>query len=130
MPKIIVAESNRLLSSAVSAYLRGVGYDVMEATDVPTTIACLRQTDVAAVLLDMYQNSSEIDLLRYIRSQPALTQTPVIALMTSDYQAESLDYLTPGDYLRVPFDMLFLDWVLQELLAKRAVIEEQPAILT
>ena len=124
MLTIVVAEGDRLLRSAIAAYLKGHGYSILEAGDALSVLNHLRQTTVEAVLLDTYLNSQGVDLLKYMRSQPDLARIPVVAIVASDYNAETLDYLHPGDYLRIPFDMLFLDWVLQDLLAKYAGIEE------
>ena len=116
MPTVVVAEADRLLRSAVAAYLKGHGYSVLEAGDALSVLNHLRQANVEAVLLDTHLNSQGVDLLKSIRSQPEWAQIPVVAIVASDYNAETLDYLPPGDYLRVPFDMVLLNWVLENLL--------------
>jgi DNA-binding response OmpR family regulator len=116
MPTVVVAEADRLLRLAVAAYLKGQGYSVLEAGDALSVLNHLRQANVEAVLLDTHLNSRGVDLLKYIRSQPEWAQIPVVAIVSSDYNTETLDYLPPGDYLRVPFDMVLLNWVLENLL--------------
>jgi DNA-binding response OmpR family regulator len=116
MPTVVVAEADRLLRSAVAAYLKGQGYSVLEAGDALSVLNHLRQANVEAVLLDTHLNSRGVDLLKSIRSQPEWAQIPVVAIVSSDYNTETLDYLPPGDYLRVPFDMVLLNWVLENLL--------------
>jgi DNA-binding response OmpR family regulator len=116
MPTVVVAEGDRLLRAAVAAYLKGHGYSVLEAGDALSVLNHLRQAKVDAVLLDTHLDSQDVDLLKYMRSQPEWVQIPVVAMVASDCNAETLDYLPPGDYLRIPFDMALLSWVLQNLL--------------
>jgi CheY-like chemotaxis protein len=117
VPTVVVAEGDRLLRSAVAAYLKNHGYSIIEAGDALSTLDHLRQATVDAVLLDTYLNWQDVDLLKYIRSQPEWACIPIVAIVAADYNIESLDCLRPGDYLRIPFDMPFLDWVLENLLA-------------
>lgn len=116
MPTVIVAEGDRLLRSALAIYLKGLGYSVLEADDALSLLNHLRQVPVEVVLLDTYLKLKGVDLLKYIRSQPEWAEVPVVAIVTSDDNAECLDYLAPGDYVRMPFDMASLNWVLQNLL--------------
>ncbi len=117
MPTIIVAEQDRLFRSALVAYLHSHGYSVLEAGDAMSVLNYLRQVPVEVVLLDTCLKLKGADLLKYIRGQPEWAQVPVVAMACSDDGVEWLDYLAPGDYLRTPFDMAYLDWVLQNLLA-------------
>ncbi len=116
MPTIIVAEGDQLLRTALAAYLKSHCYSVLEAGDALSVLNHLRQVHVEAVLLDTCLKLQDVDLLKYIRSQPEWAEVPVVAMVTSDDSAETLDFLPPGDYLRIPFDMAFLNWVLQNLL--------------
>jgi DNA-binding response OmpR family regulator len=124
MPTVVVAEGDQLLRSAVVAYLRDHGYSVLEAGDALSALNHLRQSKVDSVLLDTYLNWQGVDLLQHIRSQPEWACTPIVAIVAADYNIESLDCLYPGDYLCVPFDMLFLEWVLENLLARPTGIHE------
>ncbi len=126
MPCIIVVEDNRLLGLAVSAYLRSLGHAVVEAAGAAEAMACLAQVRVAAVLFDVHLNSQGVDLLRYMRSQPQLARIPVIALVSANYYTDTLDYLMPGDYVQLPFDLPLLDGILQRLLAGPACPEDIP----
>jgi DNA-binding response OmpR family regulator len=117
MTTIIVVESNRLLRTAIAQYLKGQGYSVLEAEEAQTALSLLEQKPVQALLLDTHPAPAGTELLRQIRKRPALAQLPVIALVASHLSPEALDYLKPGDYLSIPFDMAHLAWRLKQLLA-------------
>lgn len=126
VPCIVVVEDNRLLGLAVSAYLRSLGHAVVEAPGAAEAIACLEKAQVTAVLFDVHLNSQGVDLLRYMRSQPELARIPVIALVSANYYTETLDYLMPGDYVQLPFDLPMLNGILQRLLAGQARPDDAP----
>ena len=118
MSTIMLIEEDRLLRMAIAAYLTRQGYCVREAPDATLALAHLEQEPVDAILLDTHPEAHGLGLLKQIRSRPTLAHTPLIALVTTDCEAETLDYVEPGDYLRIPFDMPFLDWMLNRLLSR------------
>lgn len=116
MTTIMVVEEDRLLRTAISAYLRMQGYTVREEPNAALALAGLVQEPASVVLLDTDPAGRGLDLLKQIRKHPGLAQTPVIAIVAADSGAETLDYLEPGAHVRLPFDMQYLDWVLSSLL--------------
>jgi DNA-binding response OmpR family regulator len=118
MTTIMVIETDRLLRCAIAVYLKRQKYGVLEATDAQSARECLERENVQAILLDTHPEEQSLNLLKHIRSRPSLAQVPIIALITANGLLEALDYLKPGDYLRIPFDMKHLDWLLQKLLAR------------
>jgi DNA-binding response OmpR family regulator len=112
-----------LLRTAIAQYLKGQGYSVLEAEDAQTALTLLEQKPVQALLLDTHPVAAGTELLKQIRKRPALAQLPVIALIASHLNPEALDYLKPGEYLNIPFDMEHLAWRLKQLLAGLASAE-------
>jgi two-component system OmpR family response regulator len=130
--KIVVVESDRLLRTAIAEYLKRQAYTVLEAADAASALLHLEQGAIQAVLLDTHPAAQGTDLLKQIRNRPALAQLPVIALIASHCNLEALDYLKPGDYLSVPFDMQQLANRLKHLLeglvsAKPCTANSEPA---
>ena len=117
MSKIMVVEEDRLLRTAIAAYLTRQGHIVWEAIGSVRALEHLEQESVDAILLDTHPTAYGVDLLKQIRNQPALARTPVIALVTTESEIEVLDYVEPGGYVRIPFDMQYLDWMLNRLLS-------------
>lgn len=120
MPTIVVLEEDRLLRYALTAYLRQQGYDVREATAPASVMDCLEHECVQAVILDVHPAAQNVELMKQIRSRAELAHMPIIAIIATNSSPEILDYLEPGDYLRIPFDMQHLGWLLRSLLAKQA----------
>lgn len=118
MSTIVVVEADRHLRSAVTAFLTRQGYVVRETANARSALGILRGESVQAVLLDLYPAPDGETLLKHMRSQPDLACMPVIAMLDTDC-GELLDYLEPGDYLHIPFDMQHLDWMLKKVLAER-----------
>ena len=116
-PTVVLLEMDRHLQAAVTAFLTRQGYAVREAADARSALDILRGESVQAILLDPYPAPDGEALLRQIRSQPGLARLPIIAMLAADC-GEMLDYLEPGDYLHIPFDLQHLDWLLRKLLAE------------
>jgi len=120
MPTVMLLEKNRLLHTAITAFLMQRGYHVREATSVRSALDILQGESVQAVLLDPYPAPDGETLLRRMRSQPDLARIPVVAMIEVDC-GEMLDYLDPGDHLHIPFEMQHLDWLLKKLMAQANV---------
>ena len=118
MPTIVVFEEDRLLRDAIVAYLGRQGYTVLETTASESVIDCLEHESVQAAILDMHPVAEDVELLKQIRSRAELTYMPIIVILNINSSLEVLDYLEPGAYVRLPFDMPYLDWLLKSLLAK------------
>lgn len=114
---IIVVEENRLLRCAIVANLKRQGYSVLEVISVTSALEFMKRQSAHAVLLDMHPLTESAFLLRQMRSLPVLAQVPVVAMIAANSSLDALDYLEPGMWLRLPFDMQFLDWLLRKLLA-------------
>jgi DNA-binding response OmpR family regulator len=117
MPTVILLETDRLLYTAIAAFLTRQGYDVREAASARSALHILQGESVQAILLDPYPAPDGETLLRRIRSRPDLARIPVIAMLGVEC-GEILDYLKPGDHLHIPFEMQHLDWLLRKLLAE------------
>ena len=123
MTRIIVVEQDRLLRHALVTYLKRQGYQVLEAALAALALERLECESADAIVLGAFSETEGAEVLRQIRTQLDLAQVPIVAIVAANCSSEMLDYLEPGDYVRIPFDMPFLDWVLKELLAKYPKLE-------
>ena len=123
MTRIVVIEQDRLLRSALVTYLKRQGYEVLEAAHTAFALEYLEREPVEAVVLDAFSGIEGTDLLKQIRTRLSLAQVPILAIVATNCSSEMFDYLEPGDYVRLPFDMPYLGWVLKELLAKHSKLQ-------
>lgn len=81
-PLVVVADDDPTMRELFSRALRGAGYQVVVAMDVPEAMTLLIRPGVRAAVLDMlFVNSggrSGLDLLQFIRHDSLLTGLPVI----------------------------------------------------
>lgn len=90
-PVILVVEDNPLNAELLWSWLEMDGYEVINADGLERAIAALRSAQPALVLLDIGLGSDNgLSLVSWIRAQPALHPTPVIAVsahaMVTDQQ--------------------------------------------
>jgi DNA-binding response OmpR family regulator len=123
MQTLVLVECDSRFRLILTSYLEAQGYQVLPASDSTEAVRQLRQESVQAVLVDLGGSSHGFELLKILRSQTDLNQMPVLALLDPDDSSEALDYLNPGDYLAMPFEMPVLAWRLQELLPKSNLFE-------
>jgi DNA-binding response OmpR family regulator len=126
---IIVVESDRLLRTAIAEYLKRQGYCAVEVAEAKPALQHLEQGNIQAMLLDTHPAAEGTDLLKQIRNRPTLAQLPVLALIASQGSLEALDYLQPGDYLSLPFEMEHLALRLKRLLAGSTAVLAVPSEL-
>lgn len=67
--KILIVEDDVLIRAAASQYLRGAGFEVLEAVSVEQALELLRAQPVQAVFTDVKLSGSQsgLDLMRVVR---------------------------------------------------------------
>lgn len=88
---ILVVEDNPINAELLSSWLEMEGYATVAADGLERAIAVLRSDQPALVLLDIGLGSDDgLSLVSWMRAQPALHPTPVIAVsahaMVTDQQ--------------------------------------------
>lgn len=113
MSKILVVDDIPANIEILKIHLSDVGYDILEACDGPQALELLGEQgdDIDLVLLDvMMPGMSGLDVLKNIRQQNELMNTPVILVTANaDDQnvAEGLD-LGAFDYIIKPYSLMVL----------------------
>lgn len=80
-PKILICDDEDVLRALVRASLQGGDYDVVEASDGNEAVEIATAERPDLVLLDMMMpGCSGVEVLRQLRADPDLAETPVIML--------------------------------------------------
>ncbi|SDR41948.1 PAS domain S-box-containing protein [Paraburkholderia fungorum] len=113
---LLVVDDNADLREYMSRILRAAGYDVHLATDGEAALAAARADPPDLVLSDvMMPRLDGFGLLRELRADPVLRETPVVMLSARAGEEARVDGIEQGadDYLTKPFSS-------RELLARVA----------
>ncbi len=107
MPSILIIEDSLLMRETLRQMLELDGYEVLEAEDGPTGIALAREVKPNLIILDiMMPYMSGTQVLKYLRSDPLLKNTPVLVLSAVNQPDQVLNVLElkVHDYLLKPVD--------------------------
>jgi two-component system chemotaxis sensor kinase CheA len=89
LPLALVAEDSELTRSLVVAALRRAGMEVVESVDGRDALARMRAVKPALLVTDLEMPVMDgIELIRQVRADPALADTPILVFTTRD-QADS-----------------------------------------
>jgi len=103
--RVLVAEGNRRISAVISAYLRGEGFQVLEASNGLEALLVLRRgtVDIALVAPAL----AEIDGLELVRRVRRESTVPIIMLTASRDEAARIAELDAGadDCVAAPLSM-------------------------
>lgn len=117
---ILIVEDDDLLRDAFKILLEDAGYQVLEAATGGAALEMAQSRLPALVILDMgLPDTSGIDVVRSMRQDPDLLDTPVIALTGRVGEAERRACLEAG-----------CDRYLSKPIAPTALLSELPELLT
>lgn len=117
---ILIVEDDDLLRDAFKILLEDAGYQVLEAATGAAALDVAQTRLPALVILDMgLPDRSGIDVVRAMRQDPALLDTPVIALTGRVGESERRACLEAG-----------CDRYLSKPIAPAALLSELPELLT
>ncbi len=116
--RILVVEDDAQLRGAVSEFLLGEGFDVVEADNGATALEAARTEtpDVLVLDLNMPQVDGSAGLEEWTAS-PRLGSIPVVLVSASPRLAETARRYEVRASLAKPFDMDVLRSVIEQLLA-------------
>lgn len=103
--RVLVAEGNRRVRAEISAYLRGDGFQVLEASSGLEALLVLRRGTVdIALLAPMLAEIDGLELVRRVRRESTV---PIIMLTTGRDEAARIAELDAGadDYVAGPLSM-------------------------
>jgi CheY-like chemotaxis protein len=80
VPTVLVLDDEPFVRHAARRFLKGSGYECVEAETVEAALKLLRTTPVIAAMLDMRlpDGRTGLDVLTDIRAIPELRETPVL----------------------------------------------------
>ena len=105
--RILVADDDRVTARFLTSLLQEKGYDVLVAEDGEQALESAGARPPDLVLSDMVMPYRDgMDLLRAVRSDPRLADTPVILLSLKDREEDIVRGLEEGadDYVVKPFN--------------------------
>lgn len=104
--RVLIAEDEPNIVESVSFVLRREGYDVSAELDGEATLLRLRSDPPDVMILDlMLPRGNGFEVLKHIRSDPALRKLPVIVL-TAKGQAQDrhlVEEMGVGAFMTKPF---------------------------
>ena len=113
--RILIVEDDVLIRAAAAQYLRGAGFEVLEAVSVEQALEVLRASPVEAVFTDVKLPGSqnELDLMRIVRSDFPKAKV----LLTSGVMKADEATLDGTTLLRKPYFLFEVERHLRALLA-------------
>ena len=105
---IMVADDDRMVRRILGAKLRGLGYEVVEATDGKEALKMVEEEAPDLVITDsMMPRLSGLQLVRRMRESPQeeVSSVPVIMITSRGAEADVVEGLESGldDYVTKPF---------------------------
>jgi CheY-like chemotaxis protein len=127
--RILIVEDNPLNSELLSDWLEAQGYEVLLATNLNAAFAAVRTEHPNVVLLDVQLGTEDgLSLASWMRQQPLLCNTPIIAVTAQAMAAEQRHILESGcsSIVPKPVDFALLQRQLQVCLSRAtALLENQ-----
>jgi DNA-binding response OmpR family regulator len=127
--RVLLAESNRRVRQAIAAYLRGDGFQVLEACNGLEALLVLRRGTVDIALVDpMLPEIDGLELVRRVRRESTV---PIIMLTASRDEAARIAELEAGadDYVVKPLSMPEVTARMRAQLRRARGFETEPTIL-
>ena len=123
-PRILVADDDPVSLLFTKSLLEDRGYEVVTAEDGEGALAAVRREKPDVVVTDVvmpYKNGLEI--IREIRNDPTLKDTPVLVISMKDKELDIVQGLEEGadDYVVKPIHALELAARIKKLLDRRLV---------
>ena len=116
---ILVVEDDQLSRELLCDWLDSEGYEVLSAKDLNSGLAAVQNRHPQVVLLDVQLGADDgLSLAAWIRQQPALCRTPVIAVTAHAMVREQERILKAGcnSFISKPVDFRLLRESLQRWL--------------
>ena len=127
--RVLVAERNRSLRQVIAAYLRGDGFQVLEASSGLEALLALRRGTVDIALVDpMLPEIDGLELVRRIRRESTV---PIIMLTASWDESSRIAELEAGadDYAVKPLSMPEVTARLRAQLRRARAFETEETVL-
>ncbi|MCS6870969.1 MAG: response regulator [Anaerolineae bacterium] len=122
MPTALVLEDDRDLRQMFSEALQASGFDVVSAGTVPEAIALLADysPQIAFVDMNLPDQQSGMDLVRYIRSQAHLVATKVVVVTANRQMQDIAEQMDIDLFLLKPVSIAEMLRLAQRLISQTA----------
>lgn len=130
---VLIAETNEGVAALIHSNLVNAGFDVAHAATAAEVLAKSRDVSPALIILDMMiSGMAGKEVLRTIRSTPAMCAIPVVALSEQSEEIDRIIALELGadDYVAKPFSARELVLRVRAILSRRSVPQPKPSRLS
>src|SRR5207248_7218426 len=106
--RVLIVDDDKSMRRLLADVLSSAGFEVASAPDGPSGLALLRSSSIDLILLDKNMpGMSGIDVLSWVRADPATTTIPVVLITGTTEVAERVRGLDAGadDYLVKPVNV-------------------------
>ncbi|HUS06675.1 MAG TPA: response regulator [Bryobacteraceae bacterium] len=127
-PRLLLVDDSAGNRDILRRYLERQGYDVTISDDGQKCLQLLDEGDFALVLLDVVLPVLDgFQVLKQIKTNPALRSTPVILISALDESSSAVRCIQMGadDYLVKPFDPVLLSARIEASIEKRRLRDEE-----
>ncbi|MGZ3914446.1 MAG: response regulator [Flavisolibacter sp.] len=119
--KVLVIDDDGRNIFALTAVLRGRGWETLKATNVKDALKLLSggETSIGVILMDiMMPDLDGFEAIRLLKSMDGLTSIPIIAVTARAMPGDKEKCLAAGadDYVSKPVDVDLLCWLLEKYL--------------
>ncbi|AKT38434.1 sensor histidine kinase [Chondromyces crocatus] len=124
MPRVLIVEDSPTQAAEIEITLSQEGFDITRTPDAESALARLREEHFDLVLSDIIMPGlSGYDLCRAIKSDPVLSDVPVLLLTSLNDVTDILQGLESGadNYVTKPCDVRHLAGRIHQTLAERAI---------
>lgn len=119
--KVLIVDDDRVTADLLQVLFEMEGFEVACVHDSRSVVSSIEEQDPAIVLLDFYLGNTEsTEIVRQIRSTPAIADVPIIVLSGSDRAAEALA-AGANRFVGKPFELSELLGAIQDLTSQRDV---------
>jgi len=105
MPTVLVVDDDREIIQCLSERLRSAGFQVLSASDGEEGLLTARAKHPDVIVLDVrMQNKDGLTVLRELRDDPAIKNTPIVMLSVAIHEQQRALTLGASFFVRKPYD--------------------------
>ncbi len=126
MPKVLIAEDEKIIRMVLEKELKSVGYEVTSVDNGQSAIDIIQQVTFDAVISDMKMPLKDgMDIIKAVKLKSKYTKVIIITAYASIEGAVGAMKLGADDYISKPFDNNVLIQSLNKLLLSREILSSK-----
>jgi|ERR1035437_1000371 CheY-like chemotaxis protein len=115
---VVILEDDPTLQKTLGHFLKLEGYDVYSAGNGPKAMELVELLRPDLLCVDVFMKGMNgIDVVKKVRSDPALAKTPVLAISVSENAKNDMEKVGANEFLLKPFRLVNFKKILDKMLA-------------